>query len=208
MPTIEQPADRDALPGLRERHKINRRRALEDAALRLFARNGFDETTIEAIAAEADLSPRTFFRYFSSKDQVLFVEGEERLALLRAEIDRRADSGLDDIALLIAALVAVAPDIEPDRQQMILRQLAAETTPMLRGRLFDVLASWERTLAEGLAELRGTTRTDAAVAVAAAVCIGVFRTAMAAWLAEGGESTPLAERVLDAYDHLSQTFRG
>src|SRR3954471_17826102 len=76
-------------PGLRERKKERTRRALASAALRLFDERGYEETTISDIAAAADVSPRTFFSYFPSKDDVVFAEMDERLADVRAGLAER-----------------------------------------------------------------------------------------------------------------------
>lgn len=75
--------------GLRERKKLRTRRAIAGAALRLFDERGFEETTISDIAAAADVSPRTFFSYFPSKDDVVFAEMDERLAEVRAGLAER-----------------------------------------------------------------------------------------------------------------------
>jgi AcrR family transcriptional regulator len=75
--------------GLRERKKLRTRRAIAGAALRLFDERGYEETTISDIAAAADVSPRTFFSYFPSKDDVVFAEMDERLADVRAGLAER-----------------------------------------------------------------------------------------------------------------------
>jgi AcrR family transcriptional regulator len=78
--------------GLRERKKQRTRNAIADAALRLFAERGYEETTISDITAAADVSPRTFFSYFPSKEDVVFAEMDERVADVRARLAGRPEN--------------------------------------------------------------------------------------------------------------------
>jgi AcrR family transcriptional regulator len=95
--------------GLRERKKARTREAIIDAALELFERQGFEATTVEDIAAAADVSPRTFFRYFDTKLDVVMA--------------RNVDD-TDDIDDLIAAL---PPDLGPlEAVHQVLRQKLAD----------------------------------------------------------------------------------
>lgn len=175
-----------ATGGRRERHKADTRRALEDAALRRFAQQGYDETSVDQIAADAGVSTRTFFRYFATKDEVLDMGRGERQAELRAVVASAPGSGMDVVR---AAVVALATGFAEDRERVALRQRAATTSPVLRGRLFDTFASWEHALAR---ELGG----DAASRTRAAVGLAVFRAAVARWLDEGGELV----------DHVAEGF--
>jgi TetR/AcrR family transcriptional regulator, regulator of mycofactocin system len=174
-------------PGRREQHKLMTRRALEESALRLFARDGFDETSVDAIAAGAGVSPRTFFRYFSTKDEVLDMGREERQAELRTRIRELAASDLDDLGVVRQAVIEMARGFETDRNRVLLRQRAAASSPVLRGRLYDTFASWEYVVAR---ELGG----DASARVLAGVGFAVFRASTAIWLEEGGSLDEIVER--------------
>jgi AcrR family transcriptional regulator len=86
--TTEQ-AEAAATAGLRQRKKDSSRRAIEDAAWELFAEQGYDETSINDIADRANVAPRTFFRYFPTKEAVLYPQFEELLRLVREEFHKR-----------------------------------------------------------------------------------------------------------------------
>jgi AcrR family transcriptional regulator len=77
--------------GLRQRKKDSARRAIEDAAWELFAEQGYEETSINDIAERADVAPRTFFRYFPTKEAVMYPQFEELLQSVRDEFRKRPD---------------------------------------------------------------------------------------------------------------------
>ncbi|WP_049573004.1 TetR/AcrR family transcriptional regulator [Nonomuraea sp. SBT364] len=90
------------MSGLRERKKQRTRRALADAAIRLFAERGYEETTIAEIAAEAEVSTRTFFGYFASKEDVIFHDSAGRMEELLAMVaDRRPGETLADLLVRV-----------------------------------------------------------------------------------------------------------
>jgi AcrR family transcriptional regulator len=82
-------AETAAHAGLRQRKKDSSRRAIEDAAWELFAEQGYEETSINDIAERADVAPRTFFRYFPTKEAVMYPQFEELLQSVREEFHKR-----------------------------------------------------------------------------------------------------------------------
>src|SRR5215831_7252827 len=121
-----------AAPRRRERKKLATRQALEDAALRLFAAQGYEQTTVEEIAEAADVAVRTFFRYFSSKQDVLFGEvASDRLGRLHTELAARplTEAPLDSVIAAMEKLDLVGTDEE---QQILARLDLMRHQPTLR----------------------------------------------------------------------------
>ena len=175
-------------PGRREQSKLSTRRALEDAALRRFAVDGYDQTSVESIAADAGVAARTFFRYFATKDEVLDMGRLERQTELREVVASAPGTGL---SVVEAAIGVLASGFADDRERVALRQRAVASSPVLRGRLFDTFASWEQALARALEE-RGEADAD----TLAAVGVAIFSSAVSAWVRSGGS---LTERVASGF---------
>jgi AcrR family transcriptional regulator len=125
-------------PTLRERKRARTRQALIDAAADLFARNGYERTTVADIAAAADVSPRTFFGYFATKEDVLFPDAEARVGVALAAIaDRRADERPIEILLRALREVGEAGD-DMVGPMAALRLRLIGTVPAVRGRALQL----------------------------------------------------------------------
>lgn len=95
--------------GLRERKKLRTRATLIETAAELCERRGFDNTTVEQIASAADVSPRTFSRYFPTKEAVVFAIIEDTAAFVADELTRLPTDINEFEAMLRAHLKAVQP---------------------------------------------------------------------------------------------------
>jgi AcrR family transcriptional regulator len=127
-----QPAHDRSLP-LRERKKLRARRALADAALRMFTEKGFDATTLEELAEEAEVSKSTFFRAFPAKEAAA-IEAEAELwtAYLAALADRQLSGRI--LSELHHTLAAAAAGLDPgwDERFLATRRLIAAEPALLR----------------------------------------------------------------------------
>jgi len=169
---------------LRERKKDRTRQALSDAALELFARRGYDATTVEEIAEAAGVSRRTFFRYFGSKEAVIFPERERRLESLRALL-ARSPSEEPALEAVRRGLLMLARDYTSSRERVMLQQRIVEGSPALLAYDFELDKRWEAVIAEALGGRGRGARGRRARLVAGAV-MGLIRTALREWYASGG----------------------
>lgn len=110
MPFVSDGMGEPAL-GLRERKKLRTRATLIDAAVELCMRQGFDQTTVDQIAAIADVSPRTFSRYFPTKESVALALFDEILDQTAVELARQP-AELNHFEAILCAYIAVAEAVK------------------------------------------------------------------------------------------------
>ena len=172
-------------PGLRERKKAATRQALADAALRLFAAKGFQATTIEEIAAAAEMAPRTFFRYFPTKEEVVFWS--EYRPLLAGFVAARPDDEPALEALHHGIVDALAAIWDQDGERMMERLRLAFRTPALQPRMRQQQAHWAAELAAILADRLGARPDNLQVRIIAAAVAAAVWVAAEEWQAQDGE---------------------
>jgi AcrR family transcriptional regulator len=165
--------------GLRSRKKVKTRLAIEDAALELFAEQGYEATTIEQIVERAEVSTTTFFRYFPGKADVVLSEQNSRLPALRQAILDRPSSENDLEAVCGALQQAWVAVIDPERTA--LTALALTGAPLLRGLSHDIGQCWLCAVTDALAERRGEKRHKRHV-LAARTALAIFGDTIEDWV--------------------------
>lgn len=168
--------------GLRERKKARTRQALQEAALRLIRDQGYDATTVDQIAAAADVSPATFFRYFPTKEDVI-VEDEYDPILVRRwqEIDP-SGTPVQRIRQVVRDTLSGLP---PEESAALLeRTQLMYSVPQLRAKVWD---NWRRTqgmLADLVGEQLGRSADDLRVRAITGAMMGTMIGVIELWMAE------------------------
>ncbi len=176
----------DRPDGLRERKKARTRAAIREHALRLYREQGYQRTTVEQIAAAAEVSPSTFFRYFPTKEDVV----------LQDDMDTRMIEALErqpaDLSPLRAVREAIADAFGSYTQADLdlIRETTAltVTVPEVRARAMDEFARTIGIIGEALAKRADRPADDLAVRTTAGAIIGVMMALTLPW--EGWSSDP------------------
>jgi AcrR family transcriptional regulator len=187
--------------GLRERKKERTRQELMRSALDQFAARGFDQVTVEDIAGACDVSPRTFFRYFSSKEDVLFAESDRSLVALLDALAHQPPA-LPVLLALQHAVRALADNYEHQKVDVRLRHEIILATPALRTRVGERHQGWEAAVIDQLrltGHTVGMSELDVRLVVAAAMT--ALRVAISQWSSETDERD-LTSLIDATYDRL------
>ena len=180
------------------------RQALVDAALQLFAVKGYDATSTEEIAQSAGVSPRTFFRYFPTKETVLFF-GEYDFIRSFAGVLLAQPIELPDLAAASATLVVLAPGINRLRKRVNLYELAISSSIVLRGREHLNQEQHVQSMAEAFSERRGLRQPDRACYLLGSLCHLVLRRSLEEWL-KGAAGRELGSVIAAEFELLDSEF--
>ena len=170
--------------GRRGRKRSQTRAALADAALRLFAERGYENTTVEDITDVVDVSSRTFYQYFPAKEDVLFtdIDHEPFLEAIRAQ---PLDSS--DLEAIRDAYISRQPSMDRSvTERTVLMKKALESTPTLQGRNFQLQSEFRIVIAGALAERRGLDEPDLGMTLTAAIAQAAMHLAYDRWAEADG----------------------
>jgi AcrR family transcriptional regulator len=171
--------------GLRERKKARTRAAIRQHALRLFREQGYQATTVEQIAAAAEVSPSTFFRYFPTKEDVVLRDDMDDRLL---EAFERQPASLTPLAALRAAIREGIATMTPGEWDEFSEASAlGMAIPEVRARMMDEMARTIDMMAEALAKRTGRAPDDLAIRVSVGAVIGVIMAIMDPDHLAGGE---------------------
>ncbi len=186
--------------GLRERKKARTRASIREHALRLFREQTYQGTTVEQIAAAAEVSPSTFFRYFPTKEDIVLQDDMDTRMIEALE---RQPAGLGPLG----AVRAATREVFTSYTQADL-DLLGETTaltmnvPEIRARAMDEFARTISVIGEALAKRAGRSADDLAVRTTAGAIIGVIMSITMPW--EGWRSD--RRTIEDMFERIDQAL--
>lgn len=183
---------------LRERKKMRTRRAIQDHALRLFTEQGYEATTVEQIAAAAEVSPSTFFRYFATKEDVVLTDEYDPII---EELFQAQPAGLSPLEALRRAMrEALGPALEQDLDQIVGRVRLMFEVPAIQARAYEQMRDGTLAVIVRLAaERTGRRLDDPEVQAWAWAVLGVMQSALFDWLEKGatGDLLDMVDRNLE-----------
>jgi AcrR family transcriptional regulator len=182
--------------------KTPMREVLIEAAFQLFLEHGFERTTVDDIVARAGVGRRSFFRYFPSKEDVVFPEHERCLGEMNAFLATSTDDEPLDVvceaARIVMRMYAANPEFSVQRYRL------TREVPSLRGYELSVVHRYERTLAHYLRRRYAADRNGALQAeVQAAAVVAAHNNGLRTWL-RGGGSGDAAKAVDQALEFVRQ----
>jgi AcrR family transcriptional regulator len=195
---LEKPLSR------RDAHKHRTTTILRDSAFDLFLAQGYDATTTDQVAAKAGVSTRTFFRYFDSKDEVLF-RGQRFWSEKVADMVTEQSAELNPMDAMCETLVDLATGVS--REALVRYELIIKSSVSLVGRAQVELFDNIRRIAEGLAARRGLSEPDDESRIMASVGLMLYREAVAE-LRDGRKATSVGPLIREKFALLEKVYVG
>lgn len=201
---------------LREQKKAQTREAIIAAAFDLFETRGFEQTTVDQIAEVAGVSRRTFFRYFGTKEAVVFPDRHQRFPRFQALL-AEAHPGEPPFARVKRALLALAGDYMSARAQVRARRRIVDTSPALQAYDLELDREWEATITRALLPKPARKDDRRRAALIAGTLMGGIRASLEIWfsgqcrgdlVALGHEAFALLERGVIAAAEQEATTKG
>ncbi|QBS45058.1 TetR/AcrR family transcriptional regulator [Nocardia sp. CS682] len=188
--------------GRRERKKRLTRQALVDAAVRLFTDQGYDQTSVADIAEAADVSKRTFFLHFPTKEDVLLADGGTRIDLAVQTIEgRRPDAPMGEVlAEATKNMIANAAAGDLPKGLAALRARLIVTTPAVQARVLHTMFTAQTRIAAALREAYPDTLNE----VTAAGIVGALAGAVSAAAVASLQRGEPPERTRAAMQHAAE----
>jgi AcrR family transcriptional regulator len=171
----------------RDEHAARTRNALLEAALNLFSANGYDETTTDQIAESAGVSPRTFFRYFPTKESVLFF-GEYDFIDAVSGVYLAQPEEASDFEAMANSFALLAPGLKRIRKRIAQYHEAVASSLVLLGRERRNHAANAETVAKVIADRRHLPTPDEECRLLASVGMLLIERALNQWLATPGRA--------------------
>lgn len=188
-PSIE---DNRPTQGLRERKKVKTRTAIQRHALRLFRKQGYEATTVEQIAAAAEVSPSTFFRYFPTKEDVVLFDAFDPVLISTFEAQPADLTPIQAMRRAVdATYAAMSPD---DLREQWERGMLVLSAPDLRQRTLDEILRSGQLFAEMVARRVGRPADDLHVRTFVGAVFGAL---MAASVAAATDPTSDIHALMD-----------
>jgi AcrR family transcriptional regulator len=176
--------------GLRERKKARTRASIREHAVRLFSEKGYEKTTVEEIAAAAEVSPSTFFRYFPTKEDLVL---QDDLDVRMLEAFARQPANVPPIAAIRAAVKeALGSFTEAEMDQIRVTTELSLTVPEIRARAMDEFARTIAVVGQAVADRSGRSPDDLPVRVLAGAVIGVIMSVSMPWSSFQGQPDAFA----------------
>ncbi|MGE0058134.1 MAG: TetR family transcriptional regulator [Dehalococcoidia bacterium] len=184
---------------LRKRHLDRTRQSIIEAAYELFHERGFAATTVDDIAERADVAPRTFFRYFPTKESVLFSHQGKLQAIRERLAERPLDEPIGES--LIAVMLSLGSENAMDqRYAELICRLSSENDSLIKAQRREMMELFTEGLVEVASERTGIPANDVRLQATVGSLMACIAAAISCWFDNGaeGELRPYIEEALTA----------